>query len=777
MVELAQGCGRADLVLAATRAAAGNGAHLVRESYPLPRIAGFRRDHDGMAEPALVLAVARQESLFDPAARSSAGAMGADAAHAGHRRRPCRASSARAIRSGRLVRDPDYNVRLGAHYLGQQLARFGNEPVMALAAYNAGPRRVTQWLELNGDPRGGDPYRLIDWIELIPFAETRNYVQRVLEGRGRCTVSALASQRCPPLARLRASRRSHPARSRHRDPATRAGPDPRLRVRRLGHSVGCRLAGGRRGQGPGLARRRAVGAMAAQAAGVHVAAFDDAAPRRLRRGHRGRPRPRARGLDITDPALRKRLLEAYRRLTPFADVVPALTALRVQGMRTAILSNGSAGMLAEAVAAAGIAALIDPVLSVDEVGVFKPAPEVYWLATLASACRPRRSPSSRPMGGTFTARHRSGCGALGQSQAGCRRPAARRGGGIGRRPDRPAHPAARRGRWIAVMTADLPVRFADVAAAAARLRGVAAETPLLESEALNERVGGRLLIKPEPLQRTGSFKFRGAYNAVSTLRPPAVVAYSSGNHAQGVAMAARLLGMPATIVMPADAPRTKLEGTRALGAEVITYDRSADDREAIGREVAERTGAVLIRPYDDPLIVAGQGTVGLELAEQSRPPRCPRSTRCSSAAAAGVWSPAAPSRSPARCPTRPSTRSSPPPSTTRRARSPPGRAAGQRAGQRDRSAMRCWRRCRASSPSPSIPGCSPVALQSVTPRSRPRCAWRSGTCGSWSSRAAPWRWRPPWPAACRPAGRTIGVVVSGGNVDAELFAQVLAAPS
>ncbi len=167
------------------------------------------------------------------------------------------------------------------------------------------------------------------------------------------------------------------------------------------------------------------------------------------------------------------------------------------------------------------------------------------------------------------------------------------------------------------MTGELPVRFADVASAAERLRGVAVATPLLESEALNELVGGRLLIKPEPLQRTGSFKFRGAYNAISTLRPAAVVAYSSGNHAQGVAMAARLLGLPATIVMPVDAPRTKLEGTRALGAEVITYDRYADDREAIGRAVAERTGAVLIRPYDDPLIVAGQGTVGLELAEQA----------------------------------------------------------------------------------------------------------------------------------------------------------------
>jgi len=167
------------------------------------------------------------------------------------------------------------------------------------------------------------------------------------------------------------------------------------------------------------------------------------------------------------------------------------------------------------------------------------------------------------------------------------------------------------------VTGDLPVRFADVAAAADRLRGVAVETPLLESEALNQLVGGRLLIKPEPLQRTGSFKFRGAYNAISALRPAAVVAYSSGNHAQGVALAARLLRIPATIVMPADAPRTKLEGTRALGAEVVTYDRAVDDREAIGRDIADRTGAVLIRPYDDARIIAGQGTLGLELAEQA----------------------------------------------------------------------------------------------------------------------------------------------------------------
>ncbi|HEX6013719.1 MAG TPA: threonine/serine dehydratase [Geminicoccaceae bacterium] len=164
---------------------------------------------------------------------------------------------------------------------------------------------------------------------------------------------------------------------------------------------------------------------------------------------------------------------------------------------------------------------------------------------------------------------------------------------------------------------ELPVRFADVAAAAERLHGVAVETPLLESDALNELAGGRLLVKAEPLQRTGSFKFRGAYNAISVLRPAAVVAFSSGNHAQGVALAARLLGIPATIVMPADAPRAKLDGTRALGAAVVTYDRAMEDREAIGRELASRTGAVLVRPYDDPLIMAGQGTVGLELGEQA----------------------------------------------------------------------------------------------------------------------------------------------------------------
>jgi threonine dehydratase len=167
---------------------------------------------------------------------------------------------------------------------------------------------------------------------------------------------------------------------------------------------------------------------------------------------------------------------------------------------------------------------------------------------------------------------------------------------------------------------DLP-SFADVEAAAQRLEGIARRTPLLESDLLNERVGGRLLVKAEPLQRTGSFKFRGAYNAISRMierdgRRP-VVAFSSGNHAQGVALAAKLLGVPATICMPVDAPAIKQRNTRAYGAELRLLDRYRDNREEIGAEIAHRTGAALIRPYDDPDVIAGQGTVGLEIAEQA----------------------------------------------------------------------------------------------------------------------------------------------------------------
>ncbi len=160
---------------------------------------------------------------------------------------------------------------------------------------------------------------------------------------------------------------------------------------------------------------------------------------------------------------------------------------------------------------------------------------------------------------------------------------------------------------------------ADVDAAAARLAGVALHTPLISSPVLDALTGGRVLLKAETLQRTGSFKFRGAYNKLSSI-PPAdrkrgVVAFSSGNHAQGVAAAAKLLGMPAVIVMPADAPRPKRERTAALGAEVVLYDRAREDREAIARDIAEKRGAVLVPPYDDPLIIAGQGTAGREIVE------------------------------------------------------------------------------------------------------------------------------------------------------------------
>jgi threonine dehydratase len=167
----------------------------------------------------------------------------------------------------------------------------------------------------------------------------------------------------------------------------------------------------------------------------------------------------------------------------------------------------------------------------------------------------------------------------------------------------------------------IPV-IADVAAAATRIKGVAVETPLIESPALNERLQARVFLKLELLQRTGSFKFRGAYNRLVQLTPAerkqGVVAFSSGNHAQGVAAAARILGMPATIVMPSDAPRIKLENTRALGAEVTFYDRKRDRREEIAAWLATEKNAVVVPAFDDPHIVAGQGTAGLEIAHQAR---------------------------------------------------------------------------------------------------------------------------------------------------------------
>ena len=170
--------------------------------------------------------------------------------------------------------------------------------------------------------------------------------------------------------------------------------------------------------------------------------------------------------------------------------------------------------------------------------------------------------------------------------------------------------------------AKLPLpSFADIEAAADRLAGHAVVTPLLEFPALNSELGGRILIKPETLQRTGSFKFRGAYNKISQLpqeaRAAGVVAYSSGNHAQGVAAAAALLGVPAVIVMPSDAPAIKIDNTRGYGAEVILYDRYQEVREGVAKALAEERGATLVPPYDDPDIIAGQGTCGLETARQA----------------------------------------------------------------------------------------------------------------------------------------------------------------
>src|SRR5258708_3953138 len=165
----------------------------------------------------------------------------------------------------------------------------------------------------------------------------------------------------------------------------------------------------------------------------------------------------------------------------------------------------------------------------------------------------------------------------------------------------------------------LPVSSTDIDAAARLLAPFAVRTPLLWSPVLNERAGTRIFLKPEMLQRTGSFKFRGAFNKVSSIpkaaRGGGVVAFSSGNHAQGVAAAAKILNMPATIVMPADAPLTKRERTKAYGAQVVLYDRGTENREAIARDIADKQGATLVPPYDDPMVIAGQGTVGREIAE------------------------------------------------------------------------------------------------------------------------------------------------------------------
>ncbi|MEL7132440.1 MAG: threonine/serine dehydratase [Pseudomonadota bacterium] len=160
-----------------------------------------------------------------------------------------------------------------------------------------------------------------------------------------------------------------------------------------------------------------------------------------------------------------------------------------------------------------------------------------------------------------------------------------------------------------------------IRAAATRLNGHTRKTPLLSSPFLDDMAGRRVWIKAECLQHTGSFKYRGAWSALSALdeavRSAGVLAFSSGNHAQGVALAAQMHGVPSVIVMPSDAPAIKIENTRALGAEVVLYDRGSGDRDAIGAKLAETRGLTLIKPFDEPQVIAGQGTTGIEIAEQA----------------------------------------------------------------------------------------------------------------------------------------------------------------
>ena len=169
----------------------------------------------------------------------------------------------------------------------------------------------------------------------------------------------------------------------------------------------------------------------------------------------------------------------------------------------------------------------------------------------------------------------------------------------------------------------LPVRYADVAEAANRLDGIVRHTPVMTSRTVDQLTGARVFFKCENFQRMGAFKFRGAYNALSQLgdakKKRGVVAYSSGNHAQAVALAGRLLGIPAVIVMPDDAPAVKLDATRGYGAEVVVYDRARDDREAISRELADKRGLTMIPPFDHPHVIAGQGTAAKELIDEVGP--------------------------------------------------------------------------------------------------------------------------------------------------------------
>jgi threonine dehydratase len=163
----------------------------------------------------------------------------------------------------------------------------------------------------------------------------------------------------------------------------------------------------------------------------------------------------------------------------------------------------------------------------------------------------------------------------------------------------------------------------DVKAAAERIKGIAVRTPLIRNDALDAQTGAKVFVKAENLQRGGAFKMRGATNAIAALAPEVrargVIAFSSGNHAIAVSTAAKLFGVSATIVMPSDAPKIKLETTRSLGAEVVTYDRVKESREEIGAKLSGDRGLAMIKPFDDPFVIAGQGTAGLEVGEEISP--------------------------------------------------------------------------------------------------------------------------------------------------------------
>jgi threonine dehydratase len=322
---------------------------------------------------------------------------------------------------------------------------------------------------------------------------------------------------------------------------------------------------------------------------------------------------------------------------------------------------------------------------------------------------------------------------------------------------------------------DPAVTLADIEAAEARLRGVAVETPLIESPALNERAGGRVMIKPETLQRVGAFKFRGAFNRLVQLtaeeRRAGVVAFSSGNHAQGVALAARLLGIPALIVMPADAPGVKVEATLGYGAEVRRYDRLTESREAIAAAIAAERGAVVVPAFDDPRIVAGQGTVGLELARQAEAAGAPLDLALAPVSGGGLLAGV---------------------SIAIRARFPAAEIWGvEPAGFDDLArSLAAGRRITITPPGRSLCDAleSPFPGEITFPILQQTLAGVASVTDAEVAEAMRYAFGvlklvvEPGGAAglaallagkVKPAGRTVGLILSGGNVDPELFARII----